>query len=118
MAREWKKVKGYESRYLVSDDGEVWSLVSNKLLAKHINSKGYYQVMLYDGSHQGRKLKGVHRLVAEAFIPNPENKPQIDHINTIRTDNRIENLRWATQIENSLNPITRKKLRYKRNDLC
>jgi len=50
----------------------------------------------------------VHRMIAELFIPNPENKPQVDHINTNRLDNRAENLRWVTQSENMLNPITRK----------
>ena len=52
----------------------------------------------------------IHRAVAELFIPNPENKPCIDHINTVKTDNRAENLRWVTAKENSNNPLTRKRV--------
>ena len=56
-----------------------------------------------------RNTVKVHRLVANAFIPNPDNKPQIDHINTVKDDNRVCNLRWCTEKENSNNPITAKR---------
>lgn len=101
---EWKDIKGYEGLYQVSNEGRVFSIRKNKLLSPVKNKKsGYIQVSLNKNTHL------VHRLVAEAFIPNTENKPVVDHINTIRTDNRIENLRWVTQKENNNNPITKKK---------
>ena len=69
---------------------------------------GYRRVQLSkDGK---RKYFFVHILVALAFIPNPENKPEIDHINTDRVDNMVENLRWSTRKENASNPLTRQKL--------
>ena len=55
-----------------------------------------------------RKHHQLHRLIAKTFIPNPDNKPHIDHINTIKSDNRIKNLRWVTRSENMLNELTRK----------
>lgn len=113
---EWRKVIGYEDRYEVSDYGEVRNLNSERVLKLTTNSKGYAQVHLYCGGHDTRKVKSVHRLVAEAFIPNPENKPQIDHINTVRTDNRVSNLRWVTQSENGQNPLTYRK-RFKSHPL-
>lgn len=86
--------------YWVSPDGRVWSFRKNKFLSPSI-SDGYLQVVLKND--EGFKTVKVHRLVAEAYIPNPDNKPQVDHINRIRTDNRVENLRWATLIENASN---------------
>lgn len=105
---EWRMVKG-NNRYAVSCDGEVlcWSWGRNGnprlcRLSKH--SDGYLRVCI------DCVKKYVHRIVAEVFIPNPQNKPCIDHINTLKTDNRIENLRWVTYEENSNNPLTKKHL--------
>ena len=69
-------------------------------------SNGYNYVHLSFNNHT--KAFKVSRLVAKAFIPNPENKKYVDHINTIRTDDRASNLRWTTASENNLNPISRK----------
>lgn len=111
---EWRCVKDFP-HYLVSSLGRVKSLpgdskgvvkyrIAEKILKTIINNHGYKWVNLYNGTK--RKSCYVHRLVAEAFIPNPENKPNIDHINTDTLDNRVENLRWVTQKENLHNPIS------------
>lgn len=119
MEEIWKDIKGYEGRFMVSNLGRVKAVprvvirsnnyryrVAERILKTRISFYGYSIVSL--GGGQGLK---VHRLVAEAFIPNPENKPNIDHINTIRDDNRVENLRWVTQKENANNPLTIEKCR-------
>lgn len=121
----WKPVVGYEGLYEVSNLGSVRSLdhyvnvvsnnsvyvgkstrlVKGRILNGYKNKCGYMTVCLHDKNHK-QSLKTIHRLVAEAFIPNQENKPQVDHINTIRTDNRVENLRWVTSKENQNNELT------------
>lgn len=108
----WKDIEGYEGLYQVSNIGRVKSLNYNRTgeekILKLCKVRGYLYVGLCkDGKNKSLK---VHRLVATAFIPNPENKPNIDHINTIRTDNRVENLHWVTQRENVNNPITMSKI--------
>ena len=94
-----KDIKGYEGLYQVSSWGKVISVKTNKVLSPEINSKGYLRVDLYDSTGKKKHYK-VHRLVAEAFIPNPENKPQINHIDGNTQNNSITNLEWCTSSEN------------------
>ena len=129
MKEIWKDIKGYEGIYQVSSEGRVRSLnridnnnhpLKGVILKPYISNSGYLLVGLYKQQKRDRKL--LHRLVAEAFIPNPENKPEIDHINTIKTDNTVflnedgsinyekTNLRWTTRKENINNPLTKTKM--------
>ena len=107
----WKDVKGYEGLYQVSNQGRVKStprFVDTVMNCRHYksvlltpahNDSGYYVVNL---SKNGVvKTHRIHILVAETFLENQENRPCVDHINGIRDDNRIENLRWCTYKENS-----------------
>ena len=105
MTKEvWRDVKGYEGLYQVSDQGRVKSLgrkwrKSERFLKPVVRHDGYVVVGLYSGGKP--KTFKVHRLVCEAFHENPDNKPQVNHINEIKTDNRACNLEWATARENS-----------------
>ena len=104
---EWRPVVGYEGLYEVSNIGRVRN-ASGLIMSLYKNNKGYYMINLWDGKKHNHWL--VSRLVAIAFIPNPDNKPNVDHINTDQSDNRVENLRWCTQSENLANPISRARL--------
>jgi hypothetical protein len=104
---EWRVIASHPA-YEVSSAGEVRR--GGKVLKGVAMKIGYIKFAL------GRKYQlFAHRLVADAFIPNPENKPEVDHINRIRHDNRVENLRWATCAENQANtPVqTNNKLGHK-----
>lgn len=100
--KKWKNVTipNYEELYMVSTDGEVYSVRNEKTLKPKLSKAGYLRVGL--ANHGKIKMVGVHRLVALAFIENQENKPTVNHINEIKTDNRVENLEWATNAEQNV----------------
>lgn len=103
-----KNIINFEN-YTIDENGLVKNSKSGRILKQKLTNMGYYLVCLSKNNKKYFKL--THRLVAEAFIPNPENKPCIDHINTIRIDNRVENLRWVSHRENSNNPDTIKHIK-------
>ena len=87
--------------YFITTDGEVIS--KGKKLSQRIGKQGYAYVNLYN--EFGRKTKKIHRLVAETFIPNPKNLLQVNHIDGNKLNNRLENLEWCTQQENTLHAV-------------
>ena len=118
MIKEWKNIVGYEKFYKVSNYGEIKakrrvvyemidgeiqpiSVTKEKILSPFDNGNGYLVVSLI-GENKKRKNFYIHRLVADAFIPNPDNLPQVDHIDYDRKNNRVTNLRWVTVSENAL----------------
>lgn len=107
MDTVWKDVVGFEELYEVSCQGKIRNKNNGRLLNGWTIKKGYIQVALRKNKKSYFML--VHRIVAEAFIPNPDKKEFVDHINTITSDNRVENLRWCNYTENNNNPTTRRK---------
>lgn len=93
-----KPVKGYEGNYEVSDDGRVFN-TNGKELKHYLIKRGYHVVFLFKNNKQKTKL--VHRLVAEAFIPNPDNLPQVNHKDENKDNNSLSNLEWCTNYYNS-----------------
>ena len=100
-------IKGFEDYYQITDDGRVWSKRKKRFLKPSVTPSGYCTIVLY--GLNSNKPCYIHRLVAEHYIPNPNNYLEVDHINTLRNDNRTENLRWVTRKENRHNPISEKR---------
>ena len=93
-----EEIKGFEGLYSITRDGRVFGHKFNKFLSKKPLSVGYPIVRLCkNGSYTTIK---IHRLVAGAYVPNPQNKACVNHINGIKTDNHVDNLEWSTYSEN------------------
>ena len=113
----WKFIQGTDNKAIITSDGRVFKRYIIKKGNKPVGWSEFREVKpgLSGSGYLQVYLSGilipqlVHKLVARAFIPNPENKPVIDHTNGNRLDNRVENLRWVTQKENINNPNTRWK---------
>lgn len=94
----WKGVVGYEDKYIVNTLGMIYSIKSGIFLRPAKTKKGYMRVMLYNNGQ--RRSEYVHRIVAQAFLPNPDNLPEVNHKNEIKNDNRLENLAWISKPDN------------------
>ena len=107
----WTDIPGYEGYYQISNHGNVKSLdrvikektgktqaLKGRVLKQRINSGGYYSIGL--GKNGSKAAFAIHQLVAQAFLDNPDNKPTVNHLNGVKTDNNVSNLEWATYSEN------------------
>ena len=127
MNEIWKDIQGYEGMYQVSNLGRVRSLDREIVIphprnpsytlrymkmgdikSQRCNNKGYYEVDLFKNNIQDTRT--VHRLVATAFLPNPNNLPEVNHINENHQDNKLENLEWVTRLQNIRHGTGRKRM--------
>lgn len=95
----WKEIQGFEGLYAVSSKGRVKNIETGKVLKNRSNNHGYPYVALPKGDGKSKNML-LHKLVAEAFIPNPLNLPQVDHVDENKGNNDVSNLRWVTASEN------------------
>lgn len=98
MEEIWKDIEDYEGFYQVSNFGRVKRVTTGRILKGTTDKDGYALVLL--SKHNTPSMRITHRLVAQAFIPNPEHKPEVNHIDEDKTNNRVDNLEWSTRKEN------------------
>ncbi len=108
---DYKKLPNF-SRYRIYPDGRVWSEITNKYLKPRTNTQGYIYYRFVDDDKVRRHFF-LHKAVASAYVPNPENKQQVDHIDRNNKNNDIANLRWVSPTENSLNKKAYGKIPYR-----
>ena len=112
MKEKWKIIEGFP-KYLISNKGRIKILSTLEDKKVFVKDDGYIATTLGDGK---QSYKYVHRLVAEAFIKNKHDKPQVNHINGIKGDSRAENLEWVTPAENIKHAIDTGLLKYKKKE--
>ena len=99
----WRDVKGYEGIYVVSNNGRVKNVANGRILLPQDNRKGYFRISLSKGITEKRHY--IHRLVAEAFIPNPLGKKEVNHIDSNPSNNEVSNLEWVSSSENTKHAV-------------
>ena len=105
-----RDIKNYEGLYAVTSCGKVWSYKNKMFLTPVATKEGYLRVRLYkNGKYKNYR---IHRLVAEAYIPNPENLPEVDHIDENKTHNYVNNLQWLTRRDNNRKSKNKPILQY------
>lgn len=117
MIEEWKDIIGYEGLYQVSNLGRVKSLRYNKVLKPCVSETGYKYVLLVDKDSHNKNWR-LHKLVAMTFVPNPDNLPQVNHIDENKLNNSADNLEWCTAEYNSNYGTRGQKISLKKGTAC
>lgn len=114
---EWKIIEGYDGRYMINNEGDIYSNISNIILKQSIGKRnGYCYITLHksDGTSKGHR---VHRLVAQAFIPNPNNLPEVNHEDFNKQNNNVANLVWCDRFYQNQPAATKPDRKWQRHRL-